>query len=184
MHDINRLEQKDILELYNDAMKIDPDATKKISSNDKKRIIRILEIYHSTGKTKTELEINSRKELKYDYRIFILNMDRNILYDRINQRVDLMIENGLINEVENIVKKYKKFPTAMQGLGYKEVVSFLEGKITKDDMIEKIKQESRRYAKRQLTWFRTYKNAIWLDAIKQTKEENAKIILEEISERK
>ena len=155
------LEQKDILELYNDAMKIDPDATKKISSNDKKRIIRILEIYHSTGKTKTELEINSRKELKYDYRIFILNMDRNILYDRINQRVDLMIENGLINEVENIVKKYKKFPTAMQGLGYKEVVSFLEGKITKDDMIEKIKQESRRYAKRQLTWFRTYKNAIW-----------------------
>ena len=95
-----------------------------------------------------------------------------------------MIEQGLIEEVKNILKKYSYFPTAMQGLGYKEVAEYLENKITKEEMIEKIKQESRRYAKRQLTWFRAYKDAIWLDGIKNTKEENVETILEEISGRK
>ncbi len=175
------LENIEISELYNKAYKIDPLATSKVSNNDRKRLSRILEIYHSTGKTKTELEIESRKELEYDYKIFVLSTDREILYDRINKRVDQMIEQGLINEVQNVLQKYKNFPTAMQGLGYKEVVEYLDGKITKEEMIEKIKQESRRYAKRQLTWFRGYKNAIWLDSIKNTKEENVKIILEEIS---
>ena len=175
------LENIEISELYNKAYKIDPLATSKVSNNDRKRLSRILEIYHSTGKTKTELEIESRKELEYDYKIFVLSTDREILYDRINKRVDQMLEQGLINEVQNVLQKYKNFPTAMQGLGYKEVVEYLDGKITKEEMIEKIKQESRRYAKRQLTWFRGYKNAIWLDSIKNTKEENVKIILEEIS---
>ena len=104
-------------ELYNMAISIDPEAMKKISKNDKKRIIRVLEIYHKTGKTKTEQEIESRsKELKYNYKVFAINMERSILYDRINKRVDLMIEYGLIDEVRTIQKKYKKFPTAMQGL--------------------------------------------------------------------
>ena len=98
-------------------MKIDPEAMKKISINDKKRIIRVLEIFNKTGKTKTEQDRDSRKnELKYDYKIFVLNMDREVLYDRINRRVDLMIKEGLVEEVENIIKKYDKFPTAMQGL--------------------------------------------------------------------
>ena len=74
-----------------------------------------------------------------------------------------MVEQGLIKEVENIVKKYNKFPTAMQGLGYKEVVQYIEGYCTKDEMIEKIKMETRRYAKRQLTWFRKNKQTIWLE---------------------
>ena len=91
-----------------------------------------------------------------------------------------MIENGLINEVENLIKKYENFPTAMQGLGYKEVLEYLQGKVTKEEMIEKIKQESRRYAKRQITWFKSYKNAIYLDALN---ENNVDIILEEISEK-
>ena len=99
------------------AMKIDSEAMKKISINDKKRIIRVLEIFNKTGKTKTEQDRDSRKnELKYDYKIFVLNMDREVLYDRINRRVDLMIKEGLVEEVENIIKKYDKFPTAMQGL--------------------------------------------------------------------
>ena len=99
------------------TMEIDPEAMEKISKNDKKRIIRVLEIFHKTGKTKTQQDIDSRnKELKYDYKIFVLNMDRQVLYDRINKRVDLMIEEGLIEEVESITKKYDKFPTAMQGL--------------------------------------------------------------------
>ncbi len=172
-----KLENIDLTELYKQAIKIDPQAMEKISQNDRKRITRILEIYHSTGKTKTELEQNSRKELEYDYKVFVLSMDREILYDRINQRVDLMIKQGLMEEVKEIKARYNKFPTAMQGLGYKEVIEYFDGKISKEDMINKIKQESRRYAKRQLTWFRSYKDAIWLDGINNTKEENANIII-------
>lgn len=175
------LESIELSELYQKALSIDEIATNKISPNDRKRITRILEIYHSTGKTKTELDKESVKKPEYNYKIFVLNMERQLLYDRINKRVDIMINQGLIEEVKKIIKKYKEFPTALQGIGYKEVVEYLEEKITKEEMIEKIKQESRRYAKRQLTWFKSYKNATWLDATK-SKEENTKIIMEEISE--
>lgn len=175
----NELEKKDIAELYEMANKIDDEALNKISPNDKKRIMRIIEIYHSTGKTKTELEKESIKKNEYDYKIFVLNWERQKLYERINLRVDMMINDGLINEVQDLLKKYDNFPTAFQGLGYKEVKEYLDGKITKEDMIEKIKQESRRYAKRQITWFKRYKNAIWLDGENQ---DNEKIILEELGE--
>lgn len=171
------LEEKSLEELYQMAIKIDEKAIQKISKNDRKRIMRIIEIYHSTGKTKTQLELESRKELEYDYKVFILNLDRDKLYERINKRVDIMIEQGLIDEVKNLLKKYEQFPTALQGLGYKEVVEYLEEKITKEEMIEKVKQESRRYAKRQLTWFKTYKDAIWLDMYNKN---NVEIILNEV----
>ena len=155
---------KGLEELYKKAVEIDPVAMEKISQNDKKRIMRILEIYKATGKTKTEQEIESRKNpVEYDYKVFAINWDREKLYQRINKRVDIMVEQGLIKEVENIVKKYNKFPTAMQGLGYKEVVQYIEGNVTKEEMIEKIKMETRRYAKRQLTWFRKNKQTIWLE---------------------
>ncbi len=174
----DRVNKEGLENLYKEANKIDSKAMEKISSNDKKRILRILEIYHSTGKTKTQLEEDSRKNgPKYDYKIFVLNMDREKLYDRINKRVDIMIEDGLIDEVKQLLKKYKEFPTAMQGLGYKEVVEYLENKLTKVEMIEKIKQETRRYAKRQITWFKSYENAIWLDAFN---ENNVDIILKNI----
>ena len=153
-------------QLYKQAKMIDELAAQKISPNDKKRIIRIIELYNATGKTKTELEVESRKNgVKYDYKVFAINMDREKLYERINLRVDMMINNGLIEEVEYILKKYKKFPTAMQGLGYKEVVEFLNGQLSKDEMIEKVKQETRRYAKRQLTWFRKNKEIVWVDGL-------------------
>ena len=150
--------------LYEQAKLIDPQAVEKISKNDTKRILRILEIYHATGKTKTQQEIESRKkEVEYDYKVFALNWNRQTLYERINKRVDIMIEQALIEEVEKISRKYNKFPTAMQGLGYKEVVEYLEGFLTKEEMIEKIKKETRHYAKRQLTWFRKNKQTIWLN---------------------
>ena len=172
---------KGLEKLYNQAKEIDENAMQKISKNDKKRIIRILEIYHKTGKTKTELEIASRKnEVRYDFKVFAINMDRNILYDRINKRVDIMIESGLIQEVKNLLKKYDSFPTAMQGLGYKEVVEFLEGKLTKEEMIDKIKQETRRYAKRQLTWFKKNKQTIWINGLDDM-QNNVNIILEGIN---
>ena len=149
--------------LYNEAKQIDPQAMEKISHNDKKRILRVLEIYKATGKTKTEQEAESRKNgVKYDYKVFAINMDREKLYERINKRVDIMIEQGLIQEVENLLKKYTVFPTSMQGLGYKEVVEYLQGNISKEEMIEKIKMETRRYAKRQITWFKKNKETIWI----------------------
>ena len=166
--------------LYNEAQKIDPQAIEKISRNDKKRIIRILEIYKQTGINKTEQEKESRKEeIKYDFKVFALNMDRQVLYERINQRVDKMIEKGLLDEVKSLKEKYNKYPTAMQALGYKEVVEYFENKITYEQMIEKIKQETRRYAKRQLTWFRKNKETIWLD-IQEGIEKNIEKILKEL----
>ena len=161
----NRVANEGLEKLYEEAQKIDPQAMGKISPNDKKRILRVLEIYKATGKTKTEQEIESRKKgVKYDYKVFAINWDREILYERINKRVDIMIQQGLIQEVEELLKKYDEFPTAMQGLGYKEVVEYLQGEISREEMIEKIKMETRRYAKRQITWFKKNKQTIWIGA--------------------
>ncbi len=166
--------------LWEEANKIDPDAMMKISRNDKKRIVRVLEIFKATGKNKTEQEILSRQNgVKYDYKVFGITMEREKLYNRINLRVDKMIQSGLEQEVKELLEKYKEFPTAMQGLGYKEVVEYFDGIITRDEMIEKIKQESRRYAKRQLTWFRKNKETIWLDSYNDMND-NINIILEEL----
>lgn len=165
-------------QLYNQALEIDEEAMKNISQNDKKRIIRVLEIFKATGKNKTEQERLSRiNGIKYDFKVFAINMDRQKLYERINKRVDVMIEQGLVDEVKKIKQKYNRFPTAMQGLGYKEVVEYLEDKSTYEEMIEKIKQETRRYAKRQLTWFRKNKQTIWIDA-EDGIQSNCDIILE------
>lgn len=173
-----QVEKEGLENLYEQAKKIDPEAIKKISQNDKKRIIRILEIYHATGYNKTEQERKSReKEPEFDYKVYGLNMPREKLYKRIDLRVDIMIKQGLIEEVEKIYKKYSEFPTAMQGLGYKEVVEYLNNNLTKEEMIEKIKQETRRYAKRQMTWFRKNKQTIWLDT-ENTVQNNLQIILE------
>ena len=171
-NELEEIAKKQGLEkLYEQAQKIDPEAMKKISPNDKKRIIRVLEIYKATGKNKTEQEIESRKnEVKYDYKVFAINMDREKLYDRINKRVDIMLEQGLIQEVQTLVKKYNEFPTAMQGLGYKEVVQYLKNEISYDEMVDKIKMETRRYAKRQITWFKKNKQTIWIDGQKDLQE--------------
>lgn len=183
-NELDKIEQEKGLEkLYEMAKKIDEQAIQKISHNDKKRICRILEIYHSTGKTKTELEIESRKNgPDFDFILFGITMDREKLYDRINRRVDIMIADGLIEEVRNLVAKYENLPTAMQGLGYKEVVEYLDGKTSKEEMIEKIKMETRRYAKRQLTWFRKYESLKWVDGLDDIGK-NIGTILEEYSER-
>lgn len=174
------VEEQGLESVYDKAMQIDPEAMKKISKNDKKRIFRILEIYNATGKTKTQQEIESRKkENPYDFKVFGINMEREKLYERINLRVDIMMKQGLVQEVENIVKIYKGFPTAMQALGYKEVVEYLKGEVNEEEMVEKIKRESRRYAKRQITWFKRNENIIWLDGLND-RQNNIKIILEGI----
>lgn len=179
----NKLEKEaedDLEKLYKMACKIDPEAMKNISPNDKKRIIRVLEIYKKTGKTKTEIEANSRKELEFDYKIFITNLDRAKLYEKINKRVDIMIEQGLIEETKQILENYQEFPTAMQAIGYKETKMYLDGGFTKEELIEKIKMETRRYAKRQITWFKRIENATWLD-MEKSYEENLREILEVVN---
>lgn len=178
-----QVEEEGLQTLYEKAMEIDPQACEKISKNDQKRILRILEIFHATGKNKTWHEIESRKKgVPYTYYVYALDMERSILYDRINRRVEKMLEEGLIQEVQALMENYTEFPTAMQGLGYKEVVEYLQGKITKQEMKETIQQESRRYAKRQLTWFRKNKQTIWLKTNGTAEEEqnNLHIILEGI----
>lgn len=181
-NELNEIAEKEGLEkLYEEAKKIDPKAMEKISSNDRKRIIRVLEIYHKTGKTKTEQEIESRKkEVKYDYKLFAITIEREKLYSRIEERVDKMLEDGLIAEVERIKEKYHNFPTAMQGLGYKEVVQYLEQILTKEEMVDTLKKETRHYAKRQLTWFRKYPEITWLDGEADIKT-NIEIIFKQIN---
>lgn len=147
--------------LHNELKKIDEESANKIDKNNVRRVIRALEIYKVTGKTKTMLDKESIKEVKYDYKIYGIEWDRNVLYERIEKRVDIMLEEGLIKEVEELKKKYNLSKTAIQGLGYKEVIEYLENQISYEEMVEKLKMETRRYAKRQLTWFRRDKRICW-----------------------
>ena len=151
--------------LHGILSRVDLDSSKTISQNDRKRIIRALEVLKVTGKTMSDHNKNFRKEVdKYNLSMVCLNMDREKLYDRINKRVDIMIEEGLIDEVKNILNKgYSKELVSLKGIGYKEIIMSLEGEISLDEAIEKIKQASRNYAKRQLTWFRRDKRIFWID---------------------
>lgn len=153
------------LYIHNKLTKIDRISSSKININDRKRVIRALEIYDITGKTMSEYNQNFRQENdKYNLVMICLNMDRESLYERINKRVDIMIEEGLIDEVKKILKLgYSKDSVALQGIGYKEIISFLDGNINLDSAIEKIKQGSRNYAKRQVTWFRRDKRIKWIN---------------------
>ena len=154
--------------LHNMLKEIDYDSYLRIHKNNVKRVIRAIEIYKTTGITMTE-QIKMSKKIPSPYNtVYVgLNTDREIIYSRINKRVDNMIEKGLIEEVKKLYKsglslKYK----SAQAIGYKEIIMYLEGNITKDEAIELIKKESRNYAKRQLTWFRKDERIKWIDISK------------------
>lgn len=148
-------------ELYN----IDPISAEKINLNDRKRIIRALEIFHETGKPMSYYNKNFRKKTeKYSLVMIGLTMDRSKLYSRINKRVDLMIQNGLIDEVQKLLDiGYTKELASMQGIGYKEIIPYIEGEVGLDETIQILKRNTRRYAKRQLTWFRRDSRIKWID---------------------
>ncbi len=141
---------------------VDPESYEKLSANDTKRIIRALEIYKTTGMTIGEQNKLSRSEpSEYDFIIIGLTCrNRDVLYDRINTRVDRMIEEGFIDEVRNLDLDHCG-NTAKQAIGYKQIHSYLKGESTLEDAVENIKMESRRYAKRQLTWFRKDERINW-----------------------
>lgn len=147
--------------LHEKLKKVDPISAINIDKNNVRRVIRALEIHKMTGKTKTELDTISQKEVRYHYVIYGIETPRDVLYERINARVDKMLDDGLVQEVKYLYSNYHISKTAMQGLGYKEVIAYLDQKITYDEMVEMIKQQSRRYAKRQLTWFRREKSIKW-----------------------
>ncbi|MDF2820066.1 MAG: hypothetical protein K0R15_507 [Clostridiales bacterium] len=151
--------------LHSKLKQIDPVSADKINPNNVKRVIRAIEYFEQT---KTRIsdhnEMQSQNISPYNFIYFVLSNEREVLYDRINKRVDKMIEDGLIDEVKGLDSKgYTKDMVAMKGIGYKEVLEYLEGTISYDDAIEIIKQNSRHYAKRQLTWFKREKEVHWVD---------------------
>ena len=150
--------------LWEQAQKIDPESMKKISKKDKKRIVRVLEIYKATGKTKTEQEILSRKkEIEYDFKIFGISMDREQLYERINNRVDEMFNEGLISEVKSFYDQKINSKALSTAIGYKELYKYFDGEITLDEAKDLIKKNSRHYAKRQYTWFNNQMDITWFN---------------------
>lgn len=162
--------------IYEELKSIDPEAANIIDKNNVRRVIRALEIYKVTGKTKTELDKESIKETKFDFLMYGIKTDREELYNRINKRIDYMMEQGLVSEVEELNKKYKMSKTALQGLGYKEVIEYINGNCNYDEMIEKLKMETRRYAKRQITWFKRDERITWVP-----KEKLVDVIMQQIS---
>jgi len=159
---------------------VDPVSAEKIHANNVKRVIRALEFYHLTGKPISEHnEMEQQKESPYNFAYFVLTDDRDNLYKRIDKRVDIMLENGLVDEVRGLKEKgYYRDMVSMQGLGYKEILDYLDGKCSLDEAIYILKRETRHFAKRQLTWFRREREVIWLDKQKYNYDENA--ILEDM----
>ncbi|ACA45626.1 tRNA (adenosine(37)-N6)-dimethylallyltransferase MiaA [Clostridium botulinum] len=154
---------------------IDEESYEKLYPNDLKRVVRALEVYKITGKSISEyIKENEKKlyDIPYNVNYFILNMNREVLYERINKRVDIMMGKGLIEEVKKLESMgYTPDMQSMKGIGYKEVLFYLNGDISLDEAIYLIKKGSRNYAKRQLTWFRKDKRSIWIDKDKYSSEE-------------
>ena len=142
---------------------LDEEAANRIHKHNTKRVIRAIEVCMS-GQKMNDFSKDLRYNEKYKPIIIVLNRDREVLYQRINKRVDIMLENGLLDEVKELLKMgYTKDMISMQGIGYKEMIKYLDGEYTYDEAIEIIKRDSRRYAKRQLTWFKRYQDAKWFD---------------------
>lgn len=159
---------------------VDPASAEMIHPNNIKRVIRALEFYEQTGKRISEHnETQRQRESPYAFAYFVLTDDRAHLYERINRRVDQMIEEGLVNEVQALKDKgYTKQLVSMQGLGYKEILDYLDGNCTLEEAIYTIKRDTRHFAKRQLTWFKRERDVIWIN--KQSFGYDAEQILDEM----
>lgn len=159
---------------------VDPASAEMIHPNNVKRVIRALEFYEQTGKRISEHnETQRQRESPYAFAYFVLTDDRAHLYERIDRRVDQMIEEGLVNEVQALKDKgYTKQLVSMQGLGYKEILDYLNGNCTLEEAIYTIKRDTRHFAKRQLTWFKRERDVIWID--KQASDYEEEQILDEM----
>lgn len=168
------LEENGPAYMYEKLVSLDKEAAERIHPNNTKRAIRAIEVAMS-GEKMNDFSKDLRYNKKYIPIIIVLNRDRQALYDRINLRVDIMLKNGLIEEVKGLLEKgYTKDMISMQGIGYKEIIKYFDGEYTLDEAIEIIKRDSRRYAKRQLTWFRRYEDAKWFEIDKFDSAEELK----------
>ena len=159
---------------------IDNESYKNIHYNNVKRVIRALEVYHITKKPFSHFKQD--KKPIFDFKYYVLNLNRENIYENINKRVDIMIEKGLINEVKYLrAKGYTKDLQSMQGIGYKEVFDYLDGITTKEQMIEKIKQNSRNYAKRQITWFKKEENSKFIFKDEKSEDEILNYIIKDFN---
>ena len=152
--DMSKYEAMSKEKLYEELKKIDPKQAEIIHMNNRKRVLRAIEIYLSQGITKSEVIESQQHKLVYDAKFFVRDMGREVLYDAINQRVDKMVEAGLFDEVKSLVEKYGKDCQSLQAIGYKELVPVLNNEISLDEGIEQIKKNSRNYAKRQVTYIK------------------------------
>ena len=151
--------------LHEMLLKVDPASADAIHPNNSKRVIRALEFARLTGdKISEHNELQRSKESPYQFCYFVLNKDRTKLYETINQRVDRMMEDGLLEEVKGLADLgYTRDLVSMQGLGYKELLAYLEGEVTLEEAVETIKKDTRHFAKRQITWFKREKEVIWVN---------------------
>lgn len=161
--------------LHSRLREIDPVSAEKIHANNVKRVIRALEFYHLTGKPISEHnETEQQKESPYNFAYFVLTDERENLYKRIDKRVDIMMEQGLLAEVQKLKDiGYHRDMVSMQGLGYKEILDYLDGKCTLEEAVYIIKRETRHFAKRQLTWFRRERELCWIDKSQYNYDEKA-----------
>jgi len=173
--------------LHEMLRKVDPVSADTIHANNLKRVIRALEFYHQTGEKISEHNEQERaKESPYDFCYFVLNDDREKLYERINLRIDQMLEEGLVEEVKFLKDKgCTRDMVSMQGLGYKEILDYLNGECTLEEAIYILKRDTRHFAKRQLTWFRRERDVIWINKSSYNYDEEKILdaILESIRER-
>lgn len=171
------LEEKGIDYMHEKLRSLDSDASSRIHKNNTKRVIRALEVCLD-GKKMQDFSTDLKYNEEYLPIIIVLNRPREILYNRINKRVDIMMEQGLVEEVKKLLNMgYDKNLISMQGIGYKEIVKYLEGEYSLEEAVEIIKRDSRRYAKRQITWFKRYKDSKWFDLENYN---NIKILKEDI----
>ena len=175
-----RAETEGVHVLHEELRAVDPESAEAIHENNVKRVIRALEYYEKTGRpiSQHNKEQHERKS-PYGFRYFVLTDDRNTLYSRIDKRVDLMMEEGLLSEVEELQKlNIPKNATSMQSLGYREIIGYLDGEYDLDRAVYLIKLNTRHFAKRQLTWFRREKDVCWIDKKAFGRDDNR--ILDEI----
>ena len=151
--------------LHKKLKAVDPSAADQIHFNNVKRVVRALEFYHVSGQRISDHNAREReKKSPYNLAYFVLTQDRKTLYQRIDKRVDRMMQEGLLDEVAALKRAgYHQGMVSMQGLGYKEILEYLDGRISLDQAVYQIKRDSRHFAKRQLTWFRREKDVVWLD---------------------
>lgn len=167
--------------LHDMLAEVDPESAARLHENDVRRVVRAIEIYRLTGITQTQqAKLDAQREGDYNETIFALDWPRDVLYSRIDRRVDMMLEAGLVDEVRRLMADSERYPTAAQAIGYKEIAAALMGRMTMAEAVIYVKQATRNFAKRQMTWFRRDDRTVWIPAQGRTALEIAGEMAEKI----